>query len=96
MLIVQHKNKNRCSLFCVVIFHESEGLVEYPLHKTIHMISTGDPPSPVLVIQPQLSDRKYKLKLYICKIIRKKLTANNTSWYYLWFLCYLEIYIFYS
>ncbi len=42
--IVRHKNKNRwvgdplwrsCSLFCVVIFHESE---------TIHMISTGDPP----------------------------------------------------
>ncbi len=48
--IARHKNKNRwvgdplwrsCSLFCVGIFHKSS---EISLHKTMNMISTGDPP----------------------------------------------------
>ncbi len=53
--IVWHKNKNRwvgdplwrsCSLFCVVRLRHGSSLRtrEISLHKTIHMISTGDPP----------------------------------------------------
>ncbi len=57
--IVRHKNKNRwvgdslrrsCSLFCVVIFHESIGLVKYPYTKQFTWSPQGIPPSPVLVI----------------------------------------------
>ncbi len=57
--IVRHKNKNRwvgdplwrsCSLFCVVIFHSSFGLVKYPYTKQFTRSPQGIPPSPVLVI----------------------------------------------
>ncbi len=57
--IVRHKNKNRwvgdpvwrsCSLFCVVIFHSSFGLMKYPYTKQFTWSPQGIPPSSVLVI----------------------------------------------
>ncbi len=63
--IVRHKNKNRwvgdpmwrsCSLFCVVIFYSSFGLVKYPYTKQFHMISTGDPPFTMFLLYDLLWD----------------------------------------
>ncbi len=63
--IVWHKNKNRwlrdplwrsCSLFCVVIFHSSFGLIKYPYTKQFTWSSQGIPPLPVLVIAPASYD----------------------------------------
>ncbi len=57
--IVWHKNKNRrvadplwrsWSLFCLVIFHSSFGLLKYPYTKEFTLSPQGIPPSPVLVI----------------------------------------------
>ncbi len=70
--IVRHKNKNRwvgdplcrsCSLFCVVIFQSSFGLVKYPYTK---QFTWESPPSPVLVILPYIygSNWWYQLSVY--------------------------------
>ncbi len=61
--ILRHKNKNRwvgdhlwrsCSLFCVVIFHSSFGLMTYPYTKQFTWSPQGIPHSPVLVIRSPL------------------------------------------
>ncbi len=96
--IVRHENKNRwvgdplwrsCSLFCVVIFHLSFGLVKYHYKKQFTWSPQGIPPSPVLVILsmflPQFAD------INICTIVCYNefslIFLKSVSIYLLWRKC---------
>ncbi len=90
--IVWHTNKNRwvgdplwrsCSLFCVVIFHSSFGLMKYPYTKQFTWSPHGIPPSPVLVIKPIVPTSPY-LHLYPTVVCITQIsgwyTLRNNLW----------------
>ncbi len=88
--IVQHKNKNRwvgdllwrsCSLFCVVIFHSSFGLMKFPYTKQFTWSPQGIPPSPVLVILPSELHNKHTKETNFRAIFRIKF--NKCHWHFI-------------